>query len=486
MNSSARNAVVYSQAHHRACVFAHGCEQGARRLLRTMLLSVLGCCGVAQAHHSASPHYDTDKTISIAGVVNKFELVNPHAYVYFIANDAAGKPAQWRCELSAKAFLVRMGWTQDTFKVGDKLTFKGAPARREDNVCMLNAFVRADGTEIDSRANLLGAPRTRSTADTVAAVAATSSAAVATVTTPAAGTAVRSTPRVAVSSASNTANTKDTATKQGTGLPTATATSKAAGTGVVSSRAAALSADADPALSGYWVSQSGPGGMGAGPNGMGGGLPGMGPGQGAGQGLGQGLGMGPPGAGMNAAGGLPPGMSQPSEAGRNAAKNYDQRFDDPAIKCSIGNILFGWTHDQNVNEITQSASTVTLRYGYMDYVRTIHLDQTSHPAKVTPSVGGHSIGHWEHQNGQRTLVVDTVGFAEGVLQPMSGVMHSTQLHVVERFTVNADGTLTRSYTVEDPLYLTGSYSGSDVMARSSEPYTPYNCTELSGKNNQRS
>ena len=66
-------------------------------------------------------------------------------------------------------------------------------------------------------------------------------------------------------------------------------------------------------------------------------------------------------------------------------------------------------------------------------------------------------------------------------------MYSGQMHVVERFTFDEKAkTLTRTYRAEDPLYLKGPYTGQDVMALSDEPYVPYNCVELSGKNNIRS
>ena len=84
------------------------------------------------------------------------------------------------------------------------------------------------------------------------------------------------------------------------------------------------------------------------------------------------------------------------------------------------------------------------------------------------------------------LVVDTVGFAPSVLIPINGTMHSGEMHVVERFSVDAAaGTLTRAYRVEDPLYLKSAYTGQDVLRVSAEPYQKYNCVELSGKNNIR-
>jgi hypothetical protein len=169
-------------------------------------------------------------------------------------------------------------------------------------------------------------------------------------------------------------------------------------------------------------------------------------------------------------------------AGEAASKAYDQRFDDPAIQCNPANIVFGWTHDQYVNEIVQKKDEITLKYGYMDFTRTIHLNQMEHPKKITPSTAGHSIGKWEGD----VLVVDTVGFAPSVLIPINGTMHSGEMHVVERFSVDAAaGTLTRAYRVEDPLYLKAAYTGQDVLRVSAEPYQKYNCVELSGKNNIR-
>jgi hypothetical protein len=189
-----------------------------------------------------------------------------------------------------------------------------------------------------------------------------------------------------------------------------------------------------------------------------------------------------PGGGGRGAGPGGGARPDPSAAGIAAAESYEQPFDDPAIQCDIANIIFGWTHDQNINEIIQQGNTITLRYGYMDFVRTIHLDLREHPKILSLTRGGHSIGRWDGD----TLVVDTVGLSAGVLIPISGVMFSDQAHVVERFSLDAGArTLTRAYTFEDPLYLKQPYTGWDVMGASREPYTPYECVELSGDNNRR-
>lgn len=161
---------------------------------------------------------------------------------------------------------------------------------------------------------------------------------------------------------------------------------------------------------------------------------------------------------------------------------YEQIYDNPSIQCDITNIFFGWTHDANVNQITQQDDTVTLLYGYMDFERTIHLNMDKHPENIVPSRGGHSIGRWEG----KTLIVDTVGFTAGVLNPLSGEPHGTEMHAVEKFWYDEEAkTLNREYTVEAPGYLKTPFTNQDSQIISDLPYQPYDCTELSGENNRR-
>lgn len=118
----------------------------------------------------------------------------------------------------------------------------------------------------------------------------------------------------------------------------------------------------------------------------------------------------------------------------------------------------------------------------MDFVRTVHLGMTEHPADIEPSTGGHSIGWWDAD----ALVVDTIGFEQGVLAHRDGTSHSDRMHLVERFRIDADeNVLIRDYTMEDPLFLATVVNGQDVMALSDAPYEPYGCVELSGDNNVR-
>ena len=163
-----------------------------------------------------------------------------------------------------------------------------------------------------------------------------------------------------------------------------------------------------------------------------------------------------------------------SEAGLAAAADYD-REDNPRFNCLATNIFVDWTFDQHINRIEQTDDNITLTYGFMDIVRVIHLNMEAHPADITSSRAGHSIGNWDGN----TLLVDTVGFAEGYLDGRGGVKHSDQLHVSEKFSFDPNEvTISREYSAEDPLYLTKAFTGQDKVFLSGTPFDPYNCDDL--------
>ena len=96
-----------------------------------------------------------------------------------------------------------------------------------------------------------------------------------------------------------------------------------------------------------------------------------------------------------------------------------------------------------------------------------------HPANLEPSYAGHSIGRWEGD----TLVVDTIGFAAGVLAPPT--RSSEEMHIVERFTLDAERmALKREYSVTDPVYLAAPYESYDVMYLSDVPFQRQPCQDM--------
>ena len=185
------------------------------------------------------------------------------------------------------------------------------------------------------------------------------------------------------------------------------------------------------------------------------------------------------GAGPGARGGGPAaggrGPVQPTEAGQAviAATDFRSPEGNPRFRCETTSIVFDWNWDGSVNRVTQRGDTITLEHGQHGFTRTIHMNLDAHPADIAPSRGGHSIGRWEGN----VLVVDTVGFAPGLLTGQ--IVHSAELHVVERFTFDPpNAALRREYTAVDPLYFTGQHTGSDTLFVADAPFEVHECKEL--------
>ena len=107
----------------------------------------------------------------------------------------------------------------------------------------------------------------------------------------------------------------------------------------------------------------------------------------------------------------------------------------------------------DLREISIDDSTVEIRFEAQgqNIVRVVHLDQASHPANLSPSLLGHSIGHFE----QQTLVIDTVGFESFPAGITIGVASSPGKHLVEKLTPTPDRRHLRyEVTLEDSASLT--------------------------------
>lgn len=147
--------------------------------------------------------------------------------------------------------------------------------------------------------------------------------------------------------------------------------------------------------------------------------------------------------------------------------------DNPRLRCRPTSIIFDWVFDGPVNRIAQEDDRIIIDYGLYSFQRVIRMDMDAHPANITPSYSGHSIGHWEGD----TLVVDTVGFEPGVMA--TPVRHSGQLRIVERYNLDPETfLLKREFVATDPVYWEGEYKGDDVVMLSSVPFEAHACDEL--------
>ena len=169
-----------------------------------------------------------------------------------------------------------------------------------------------------------------------------------------------------------------------------------------------------------------------------------------------------------------------TEAGQAAASAFNRSspLDNPWFACKPTSFIRDWTADWPINRFVQRTtaegeSVIDITYGLYNFERRIHVGMAEHPASLEPSYAGHSIGRWEGD----TLVVDTIGFAAGVLSPPT--RSSEQMHIVERFSLDTERmALKREYSVTDPVYLAAPYESYDVMYLSDVPFERQPCQDM--------
>ena len=74
----------------------------------------------AFAHH-AFAIFDSNKMAYTTGTVKQFELVNPHTWLHLVIANDKGDVTTWSFEGGSVLQLARLGWSMDTFKVGDRV-----------------------------------------------------------------------------------------------------------------------------------------------------------------------------------------------------------------------------------------------------------------------------------------------------------------------------------------------------------------------------
>ena len=179
-----------------------------------------------------------------------------------------------------------------------------------------------------------------------------------------------------------------------------------------------------------------------------------------------------------------PGRAMPAitEEHKAALENYDMRFDDPALQCSPSSLVRVWGEPNAVNTIEVNDDTIVIRHEFMDTVRTIHMNASKAPDNFEPSLTGYSIGHFEGD----VLVIETTAFKAGVLMPHPGILHSDEMTMVERLSLNEDGSeLRREYVVTDPRYFSEPLTGASGWRRTNLQLSKYDCIELGGRSNDR-
>ena len=100
------------------------------KLMRVLnaLAGILLAAVALPGHHSTAP-YDLIHGTIMEGVVTRFDWENPHAHISLDVTGEENAIEHWRIEAGSPGQLRRLGWTQSTVKIGDRVTVTGGRAK---------------------------------------------------------------------------------------------------------------------------------------------------------------------------------------------------------------------------------------------------------------------------------------------------------------------------------------------------------------------
>jgi hypothetical protein len=122
-----------------------------KRAPLAIIAFVLATVTPSVAHHS-STMFDTSKTVTLEGVVTKWELTNPHSWLH-VEVKKDGKTVVWGFEAEGPSSLQRSGIKPSDFKVGTKVSISGNPMRDGQPAAIWTGATRlSDGKKFNPRA----------------------------------------------------------------------------------------------------------------------------------------------------------------------------------------------------------------------------------------------------------------------------------------------------------------------------------------------
>lgn len=110
-------------------------------------------------HHSIAGVYDTNRQVTVEGVVSHFQFINPHPFLTIDVKTDSGTVQAWKLEMDNRHELVQIGMTADTLKPGDRVIVNGSPGRNQAQSIYIRRLDRpVDGFRYEQ---IGGSPRIR-------------------------------------------------------------------------------------------------------------------------------------------------------------------------------------------------------------------------------------------------------------------------------------------------------------------------------------
>jgi hypothetical protein len=99
---------------------------GTRAIAGALALSLMGV--PAGAHHSGQM-FESERTVTLEGVVKEFQYTNPHSWLLVEVTSADGTVTTWGFEAEGPSTLQRAGIRPSDLPAGTRITITGRPMR---------------------------------------------------------------------------------------------------------------------------------------------------------------------------------------------------------------------------------------------------------------------------------------------------------------------------------------------------------------------
>ena len=111
------------------------------------------------AHHAFSAEFDSNRPLSLEGVVTRMEWINPHAWIHIDVTKEDGSTEAWMIEGGTPNTLFRRGFTKDSLQPGTEILVDGYQAKDGSMRANGRDLTFLDGRKLFMGSSGTGAPR---------------------------------------------------------------------------------------------------------------------------------------------------------------------------------------------------------------------------------------------------------------------------------------------------------------------------------------